>query len=106
MLHATWASVSVKRIGSRPNIFTEVHKRSHMGIGAVSPLIPGRFAQTTRYALYQERYFGSNATHFAELLAEHENIHLSVSSVRRILLEGRLRPARCAVVQSSPIAAP
>lgn len=44
--------------------------------------------------LYQERYFGSNATHFAELLAEHENIHLSVSSVRRILLEGGLRPAR------------
>mgnify|MGYP001472029252 CR=1 FL=1 len=44
--------------------------------------------------LYQERYFGSNATHFAELLAEHENIHLSVSSVRRILLEGGLRSAR------------
>jgi transposase len=44
--------------------------------------------------LYQDRYFGSNSTHFAELLAEHENIHLSVSSVRRILLEGGLRPAR------------
>jgi len=44
--------------------------------------------------LYQGRYFGSNSTHFAELLAEHEDIRLSVSSVRRILLEGGLRPAR------------
>lgn len=44
--------------------------------------------------LYQGRYFGSNSTHFTELLAEHENIRLSVSSVRRILLEGGLRPAR------------
>jgi len=45
-------------------------------------------------SLYRDRYSGSNATHFAELLAEHENIRLSVSSVRRILLEGGLRPAR------------
>jgi len=45
-------------------------------------------------SLYRDRYFGSNSTHFAELLAEHEDIRLSVSSVRRILLEGRLRPAR------------
>ena len=44
--------------------------------------------------LYQGRYFGCNATHFTELLAEHENIRLSVSSVRRILLQGGLRPAR------------
>jgi len=44
--------------------------------------------------LYRDRYFGSNTTHFTELLAEHENIRLSVSSVRRILLEGGLRPAR------------
>ena len=44
--------------------------------------------------LYQGRYFGCNSTHFTELLAEHENIRLSVSSVRRILLQGGLRPAR------------
>lgn len=44
--------------------------------------------------LYQERYFGSNASRFARLLAEHEDIRLSVSSVRRILLESRLRPER------------
>jgi hypothetical protein len=44
--------------------------------------------------LYQSRYFGSNSTHFTELLAEHENIRLSVSSVRRILIQGGLRPAR------------
>src|SRR5690606_12195560 len=43
---------------------------------------------------YQSRYFGSNSTHFTELLAEHENIRLSVSSVRRILIQGGLRPAR------------
>ncbi len=44
--------------------------------------------------LYQERYYGSNCTHFTELLAEYENIRLSVSSVRRILIQGGLRPAR------------
>ncbi|OUM87689.1 MAG: transposase [Bacillus thermozeamaize] len=45
-------------------------------------------------SLYQNRYSGSNATHFQQLLAEHENIRLSVSSVRRILIQGRLRPRR------------
>jgi len=44
--------------------------------------------------LYQERYYRSNCTHFTELLAEYENIRLSVSSVRRILIQGGLRPAR------------
>ena len=45
--------------------------------------------------LYQERrYAGSNYTHFTELLAEFENIHLSVSSVRRILIQGGLRSVR------------
>jgi transposase len=50
--------------------------------------------------LYQSRYLGSNSTHL-QLLAEHENIRLSVSSVRRILIQGGLRPARYAVVQRS-----
>lgn len=44
--------------------------------------------------LYQTRYYGSNCTHFTELLAEHENIHLSVSSVRRILIQGGVRSQR------------
>jgi len=44
--------------------------------------------------LYQSRYYGSNCTHFAELLAEYENIHLSVSSVRRILIQGGMRAQR------------
>ncbi|OUM88453.1 MAG: hypothetical protein BAA01_01115 [Bacillus thermozeamaize] len=44
--------------------------------------------------MYQERYYGSNCTHFTELLAEYENIRLSASSVRRILIQGGLRPAR------------
>ena len=44
--------------------------------------------------LYQNRYSGSNATHFQQLLAEFENIRLSVSSVRRILIQAQLRPRR------------
>jgi transposase len=44
--------------------------------------------------LYQGRYSGCNSTHFTELLAEHENIRLSVSSVRRILIQSGLRSAR------------
>lgn len=42
-------------------------------------------------ALYQERYQGSNSCHFAELLAEHEKLMLSDSSVRRILLSKGLK---------------
>lgn len=45
-------------------------------------------------SLYQDRYYGSNATHFAQLLVDYENIRLSVSSVRRILIQGKLRPQR------------
>src|SRR5690606_25942327 len=44
--------------------------------------------------LYQSRYFGSNSTHFTDLLAEHETTRLRVSSVRRILIQGGFRPAR------------
>lgn len=35
--------------------------------------------------LYENKYFGSNFTHFQELLERYENIHISVSSVRSIL---------------------
>ncbi|MGL5260497.1 MAG: ISNCY family transposase, partial [Lachnospiraceae bacterium] len=37
------------------------------------------------YSLYQTKYFESNLTHYQELLAEMENIHLSVSSISSIL---------------------
>ena len=36
--------------------------------------------------LYTTKYLGSNSCHFAELLKEHEDLHLSSSSVRRVLL--------------------
>ena len=35
--------------------------------------------------LYQEKYYDANFTHFAELLREHENISISVSSIHNIL---------------------
>ena len=35
--------------------------------------------------LYRTKYFGANFQHFTELLAEHEDIHLCVSSVSKIL---------------------
>lgn len=37
--------------------------------------------------LYENKYFGANLRHFTELLATHENIHLSAGTVRSILLE-------------------
>lgn len=36
-------------------------------------------------SLYTSRYSGANYSHTAELLAKYENIHLSISTVRRIL---------------------
>ncbi len=44
--------------------------------------------------LYRGPYHGSNAVHYAELLQERENIKLSVSSVRRILIEHGLKLPR------------
>lgn len=44
--------------------------------------------------LYSEKYFGSNNCHFSELLAEHEQVVVSPSSVRRILIEKGLKPSR------------
>lgn len=43
---------------------------------------------------YRGPYHGSNAVHYTELLQERENIQLSVSSVRRILIEHGLKPPR------------
>jgi transposase len=45
-------------------------------------------------ALYAAKYHGSNNCHYAELLAEHESIQLSPSSVRRILLEKGIKQAK------------
>ncbi len=45
-------------------------------------------------ALYESKYHGSNSCHFAELLQDHEDIHLSPSSTRRILLAKGLKQAR------------
>ncbi|WP_141505992.1 ISNCY family transposase, partial [Paenibacillus luteus] len=44
--------------------------------------------------LYTAKYHGSNSCHFAELLQEHEDIELSSSSVRRILLAKGLKTAK------------
>lgn len=44
--------------------------------------------------LYRSKYLGSNNCHFTELLQEHESLKLSVSSVRRILLEHGLKQAK------------
>lgn len=43
---------------------------------------------------YSQKYTGSNNCHFSELLAEKENIFISPSSVRRILLEKGLKPPK------------
>ncbi len=43
---------------------------------------------------YSQKYTGSNNCHFSELLAEQENIFISPSSVRRILLEKGLKPPK------------
>lgn len=45
-------------------------------------------------SLYSTKYLGSNSCHFAELLKEHEDIHLSPSSVRRVLLDKGLKRAK------------
>jgi transposase len=44
--------------------------------------------------LYQDTYHGCNNCHFAELLQERESLTLSVSTVRRILLEKGLKQAK------------
>jgi transposase len=44
--------------------------------------------------LYTTKYHGSNYCHFADLLEEYESIHLSPSSVRRILLEHGITTAK------------
>ena len=45
-------------------------------------------------ALYESKYHGSNSCHFAELLQEHEDMKLSASSARRILLTKGLKQAK------------
>src|SRR6266540_2052387 len=58
---------------------------AHANRGRASPR---RFSPTLRQhvvRLYQTIYRGLNHQHFCELLAEHEQLQLSVASVRRIL---------------------
>jgi transposase len=45
-------------------------------------------------ALYIAKYHGSNNCHFAELLADHESLTLSASSIRRILLAEGIKQAK------------
>jgi len=45
-------------------------------------------------ALYESKYHGSNSSHFAELLLEHEDMNLSCSTTRRILLAKGLKQAK------------
>lgn len=44
--------------------------------------------------LYHTKYYGSNNSHFAELLQEHESLTLSVSTVRRILLDKGIKQSK------------
>jgi transposase len=54
---------------------------------------PQRTPEATREAVvrhYQETYAGCNVQHFTELLAEREDLHLAVATVRRMLKEAGL----------------
>ncbi|WP_240041170.1 hypothetical protein [Paenibacillus ginsengarvi] len=66
------------------------HKnRGRKPIHKVSDAIKDRAA-----TLYTTKYYGSNSCHFAELLKEHEDIQLSSSSVRLLLLAKGLKQAK------------
>ena len=54
--------------------------------------IADELRQTILALLTSDRYRGCNDHHFAELLAEHENIHVSPSTVRRIRCEAHIKP--------------
>ena len=67
-----------------------IHKnRGRKPIHSLNPAIIDRVA-----TLYETQYYGSNCCHFAELLQEHENITLSSSSTRRILLASGLKQVK------------
>jgi transposase len=66
------------------------HKnRGRQPIHAISEKVKKQIVQ-----LYDEKYYGSNNSHFADLLEEHENIKLSVPSVRRFLTTAGVKQAR------------
>ena len=44
--------------------------------------------------VYKERYHGANRCHVSDLLKEHERIHMSPSSVGRILTAAGIAPTR------------
>lgn len=51
--------------------------------------IPQKIKETV-VDLYQNKYFEANFTHFIELLAELENINLSETTIRRILMDSNI----------------
>ena len=72
------------------------------GAAAIAHGNRGRKPMTTTYPRTQQKvmelaegpYAGLNHTHLTEMLAEREGIHLSRSTVRRVLLAGGLRSPR------------
>ena len=72
------------------------------GPAAVAHGNRGRKPMTTTYPRTQQKvmelakgpYAGLNHTHLTEMLAEREDVHLSRSTVRRVLLAGGLRSPR------------
>ena len=55
------------------------------------------FTTTTREQilhLYANTYYGANRCHFSELLAEHEGIQVSPSTIGRILTQAGIAPTR------------
>lgn len=80
-------------------------KKKYQTEGGAQALVHGNRGRKPKHALSDEvknqaaelyiaKYHGSNNCHFAELLEEHESIHLSYSSVRRILLSKGIRQAK------------
>lgn len=60
---------------------------SHGNKGRRPAIAVPRSQRDTIVLLYQNKYFDSNIRHFTELLAQHEAIQLSESTIRTILLD-------------------
>jgi len=65
------------------------HNRGRKPLHALPEEVKDHVAQ-----VYTAKYHGSNNCHFAELLGENESVHLSPSSVRRILLARGIKQAK------------
>lgn len=60
---------------------------SHGNKGRIPAIALSTELRNTIALLYENKYFNSNLRHFSQLLAIHEDIHVSEGSVRNILLE-------------------